>query len=190
MATTDAPNARLRSTSARFRGAPSPDRAQVPISARWGLEATLSVGLRYASEKMTPPSREAILARVRALDTLEVAKARLQTAQAAALVDPVPGAKRIDNALEVVQIDHTPVDVIALPEVHRLPIGRPCQMLAIRVATRVVVGFCVSLEAPSSTTVALCLTQAVMPKEPWRRRGCASPDTWPAAALPADTGQH
>jgi putative transposase len=73
----------------------------------------------------------------------------------------------VDGALEVVQIDHSPVDVIVVDEVHRLPIGRPWPTLAIDVATRVVVGFYVSLEAPSSTSVALCLTQAVLPKEFW-----------------------
>jgi putative transposase len=65
----------------------------------------------------------------------------------------------VDHALEVVQIDHTPVDVIVVDEAHRLPIGGPWLTLAIDVATRVVVGFYVSLEAPSSTSVALCLTQ-------------------------------
>ena len=127
------------------------------------------VGLRCSSERLTPPSRKAILARPRALDTREVAKARLQPSEAAALVDPVRGTYRMDNALEVVQIDHTPVDVIVVDEAHRLPIGRPWLTLAIDVATRVVVGFYVSLEAPSSTSVALCLTHAVLPRKPGSR---------------------
>ena len=121
-------------------------------------EVVRQVGLRCASERLAPPSRKAILARVRALDTREVTKARLQPSEAASLVDSVPGTYRVDGALEVVQIDHTPVDVIVVDEVHRLPIGRPWLTLAIDVASRVVVGFYVSLEAPSSTSVALCLT--------------------------------
>ena len=129
-------------------------------------EVVRQVGLRCSSERITPPSRKAILARVRALDTREVAKARLQASEAAALVDQVPGTYRVDNALDVVQIDHTPVDVIVVDELHRLPIGRPWLTLAIDVATRVVVGFFVSLEAPSSTSVALCLTQAVLRQTP------------------------
>jgi putative transposase len=154
-------------------------------------EVVRQVGLRCASSKLTPPSRKAILARVRALDTREVAKARLQTSEAAALVDPVPGTYRVDNALDVVQIDHTSVDVIVVDEVHRLPIGRPWLTLAIDVATRVVVGFYVSLEAPSSTSVALCLTQAVLPKESWlkaRALACAWPVWGLPRALHADNG--
>jgi transposase InsO family protein len=45
----------------------------------------------------------------------------------------------------VVQIDHTSVDVIVVDERDRLPLGRPCLTLAIDVATRVVLGFSVSL---------------------------------------------
>lgn len=154
-------------------------------------EVVRQVGLRCSSERLTPPSRKAILARVRALDTREVAKARLQASEAASLVDSVPGTYRVDNALDVVQIDHTPVDVIVVDEAHRLPIGRPWLTLAIDVATRVVVGFYVSLEAPSSTSVALCLTQAVLPKEPWlkaRELACAWPVWGLPRALHADNG--
>ena len=88
-------------------------------------EVVRQVGLRCSSERLAPPSRKAILARVRALDTRDVAMARLQASEAASLVDSVPGMYRVDGALEVVQIDHTPVDVIVVDEVHRLPIGRP-----------------------------------------------------------------
>ena len=154
-------------------------------------EVVRQVGLRCSSERLAPPSRKAILARVRALDTREVAKARLQSSEAASLVDSVPGTYRVGNALEVVQIDHTPVDVIVVDEVHRLPIGRPWLTLAIDVATRVVVGFYVSLEAPSSTSVALCLTQAVLPKELWlkaRALACVWPVWGMPRALHADNG--
>ena len=156
-------------------------------------EVVRQVGLRCASERLVPPSRKAILARVRALDTRAVAKARLQASEAASLVDSVPGTYRVDNALEVVQIDHTPVDVIVVDEVHRLPIRRPWLTLAIDVATRVVVGFYVSLEAPSSTSVALCLTQAVLPKELWlkaRALACVWPVWGMPRALHADNGPN
>ena len=45
-------------------------------------EVVRQVGLRCSSERLTPPSRKAIPARVRALDTREVAKARLQASEA------------------------------------------------------------------------------------------------------------
>ena len=48
-------------------------------------EVVRQVGLRCSSERLAPPSRKAILARVSALDTREVAKARLQASEAATL---------------------------------------------------------------------------------------------------------
>ena len=82
------------------------------------------------------------------------------------------------------QIDHTPVDAIVVDEANRLPIGRPWLTLAVDVATRVVVGFYLSMEAPSSTSLALCLSQAILPKESWlKSRGLTC--TWPVWGLPA-----
>jgi putative transposase len=154
-------------------------------------EVVRRVGLRCSAEGLIAPSRKAILARVRALDARRVAKARLQPAEAASLYDPVPGTYKVDRALDVVQIDHTRVDAVVVDETHRLPIGRPWLTLAVDVATRVVVGLYVSLEAPSSTSVALCLSQAVLPKELWlRSRELAC--TWPVWGIPravhADNG--
>ena len=154
-------------------------------------EVVRQVRLRCTARKLDAPSRKAVLARVSALDVREVAKARLQPKEASALHAPVPGTYRVDRALDVVQIDHTRVDVVVVDEVRRQPIDRPWLTLAVDVATRVVTGFYVSLEAPSSTSVALCLSQAVLPKEPWLRQrdlACA----WPVWGLPrtvhADNG--
>lgn len=154
-------------------------------------EVVRQVSLRCAAEGLAPPSRKPILARLNALDVRQVAKARLQPGEAAALHKPVPGTYFVNHALDVVQIDHTRADVIVVDEAQRLAIGRPWLTLAIDIATRVVVGFYISLEAPSSISVALCLTQATLPKEPWlsqRDLTCA----WPVWGLPravhADNG--
>lgn len=154
-------------------------------------EVVRQVALRCVAEGLACPSRKPILARLKALDPRRVAKARLEPGEAAARQDFVPGAYRIDRPLEVIQIDHTKVDVIVVDEASRLPIGRPWLTLAVDVATRVVVGLYVSLDAPSSTSVALCLTQAALPKEAWlKQRDLACP--WPVWGLPqavhADNG--
>ena len=53
------------------------------------------------------------------------------------------------------------------------------------------VGFYVSMEAPSSTSVALCLTQATLPKELWLKQRDLTCN-WPIWGLPealhADNG--
>ncbi|UZE34732.1 DDE-type integrase/transposase/recombinase [Pseudomonas sp. B21-059] len=67
----------------------------------------------------------------------------------------------------VVQIDHTPVDVIIVDEQHRLPIGRPYLTIAIDVATKMVTGFCLTLEPPSALSAGLCIAHAVQEKSNW-----------------------
>ena len=74
---------------------------------------------------------------------------------------------KVDYPLSVVQIDHTLVDIILVDPIDRLPIGRPYLTVAIDVYSRCIAGFILSLEAPSATSVGLCLTHIAMDKEPW-----------------------
>lgn len=67
--------------------------------------------------------------------------------------------------LDVVQIDHTPMDIILVDEVERKPIGRPYLTLAIDVYSRMVMGFYIALEAPSYFSVSQCLSNGILPKE-------------------------
>lgn len=69
--------------------------------------------------------------------------------------------------LSIVQIDHTSVDIILVSEEERLPIGRPYITVAIDVCSRMVMGFCLSLEAPSALSVGMCLSQSILPKQEW-----------------------
>src|SRR5262249_54527336 len=85
--------------------------------------------------------------------------------------------------LDVLQIDHTPVDLILVDEAVRRPIGRPWLTLAMDVDTRLVAGFLISLDPPCATSVALALAHAGLPKEGWlAARGFRLP--CPAAGLP------
>ncbi|WP_339495893.1 Mu transposase C-terminal domain-containing protein [Pseudomonas sp. RA_105y_Pfl2_P56] len=67
----------------------------------------------------------------------------------------------------VVQIDHSPMDVIVVDEEHRLPIGRPYLTIAIDVATKMLTGFYLTLESPSAMSAGLCIAHAVLRKEHW-----------------------
>jgi len=82
-----------------------------------------------------------------------------------------------------VQADHTPVDVIVVDERHRLPAGRPYLTVAIDVASRCVVGMVVTLEAPSATSVGLCLAHAAADKRPWLER-LGAEAVWPMSGKP------
>jgi putative transposase len=85
--------------------------------------------------------------------------------------------------LNVVQLDHTLLDVVVVDEQDRLPIGRPWLTLAVDVGTRVVAGFSVSLDGPSTISVALVLTHAVMPKEIWLA-DLGLELEWPVSGIP------
>jgi putative transposase len=81
-----------------------------------------------------------------------------------------------------VQIDHTLVDVVVVDELERRPLRRPWLTLVIDVASRMVTGFYVSLDPPSTLSVALALAQAALPKDLWLcDRGLDL--AWPACGL-------
>ncbi len=67
--------------------------------------------------------------------------------------------------LDVIQIDHTPMDIILVDEVERKPIGRPYLTLAVDVYSRMVMGFYIALEAPSYFSVSQCLSNGILSKE-------------------------
>lgn len=86
-----------------------------------------------------------------------------------------PGA---DWPLAVVQIDHTPIDIILVDDLHRRPVGRPWMTLAIDVFSRMVTGLYVSFDPPGALPVGLCLAHAILPKETWlAKRDIGTP--WP-----------
>ena len=113
---------------------------------------------------LKPPSRKAITARVRSKPRYEVTARREGRKAARDRFGPVTGSLKVDWPLALVQIDHTLVDVIVVDSVTRAPIQRPWVTLAIDVCSRCVMGFHLSLESPSATSVALCLAHAVLPK--------------------------
>ncbi|MFP0194469.1 Mu transposase C-terminal domain-containing protein [Pseudomonas sp. PHC1] len=82
----------------------------------------------------------------------------------------------------VVQIDHTPVDVILVSEGLRIPIGRPYLTMSIDVETRMIGGFCLTLDPPSTTSAALCIAHAVAKKDYWLAKRDI-PAEWPIYGL-------
>jgi putative transposase len=113
------------------------------------------------------PSRKAIIARVRSRPQFEVTARREGRKAARDRFAPATGSLEADWPLALVQIDHTLVDVIVVDSLTRAPIQRPWITLAIDICSRCAVGFHLSLEPPSATSVALCVAHAVLPKTQW-----------------------
>lgn len=81
---------------------------------------------------------------------------------------PAPGSfPNADFPLAVVQIDHTPADIILVDDVYRKPIGRPWITLAMDVHSRMVTGYYLSFDPPSETSVAMCVAHSILPKDEW-----------------------
>ncbi len=85
--------------------------------------------------------------------------------------------------LAIVQIDHTPLDIMVVDRVLRQSIGRPNITAAMDVHSRMIVGFVVTLEPPSANSVGLCIRQGVLLKDAYLSR-LGITNEWPCWGLP------
>ncbi|WP_312682832.1 Mu transposase C-terminal domain-containing protein [Stenotrophomonas chelatiphaga] len=128
-------------------------------------EVVDEVLLRCKRAKITAPAPSTIRRRLKELSPAMTLRRRGFKDKARDVYEPIRGSfPGADFPLAVVQIDHTPLDVIVLDEVHRKPIGRPWLTLAIDVYSRMIVGLYVTLDKPSATSVAMCISHAMTPK--------------------------
>lgn len=67
--------------------------------------------------------------------------------------------------MDVIQIDHTPLDIVVVDEKYRKPIGRPTLTLAIDVYSRMIAGFYLSLHSTGYFSVNQCLYNTFLPKD-------------------------
>lgn len=132
---------------------------------------------------LQPPHVNTIHQRVRDIDEQERHKRRLGPRSAKQKYRPLRGAfPTTDVPNSVVQIDHTPVDVIIVDEADRLPIGRPNLTMSIDVHTRMIGGFFFSLDPVGANSAALCIAHAVMQKNYWLAARDISAE-WPIYGL-------
>ena len=80
-------------------------------------------------------------------------------------------------------MDHTKLDIILLDDERRKPIGRPWLTLAIDVNTRMIAGYYLALEAPSSFSVGMCMSHAILEKHDYLEK-VGIKGTWPVWGFP------
>ena len=151
---------------------------------RTAAEMVRTIRQQSHQQGLSPPSESTIRRR---LNTLSLAE-RGRRGESHPEAQPIDGATPpAAGPLDWVQIDHTPVDVIVVDPIDRLPIGRPWITVAIDVFSRCIAGFHLSLDAPSATGVGLCLTLVASDKAPWlRQRGIEA--HWPVVGQPRRLG--
>ena len=160
--------------------------AEIFVTRQKRSAADLVVEIRSQSLKagLDPPSESTVRRRLKALPLAELCQRGEQHPE----TKPIYGVTPIsDIPLDWLQVDHTPVDLIILDPIDRSPIGRPWITVAIDVFSRCIAGFHLSLEAPSATSVGLCLTLVASDKVPWlQQRGIEA--HWPIVGKPRRLG--
>jgi putative transposase len=134
-------------------------------------------------DQIPVPSFGAVSRRLEAHRTKESDAKRIGRKKAKYIYDPMPGHVDASACLERVEIDHTPLDVIVRSDDPLCDFAaRPWLTVAIDVYSRCILGIHIGFEPPSVLSVALCLTHAVLPKNPDEEFGV--PLTWAMCGLP------
>ncbi len=145
---------------------------------------TREVRKRCINAGIKVPTYNTISRRIAKLDPMIVTRKRLG-GDAARRLRPAAGENPIPSGpLELVQMDHTAMDVIIVDGIEREPIGRPSLTLAIDVFTRCIIGMLLTLEAPSATSVGLCLAHAISDKRAWLESLGLDTGIWPMSGKP------
>jgi putative transposase len=140
------------------------------------------IRLNCIKDGLVPPSWRTIKARLGEFD-LRTQALRRHDKRIVAATKAVPGEYHASRPLEIVQIDHTRVDVVVVDEETREPIGRPWITLAMDIFTRMVAGFYLTMDSPSRLSISLCLLHAVYDKTAWLAER-AIDARWPISGLP------
>lgn len=96
----------------------------------------------------------------------------------------VMGGLKVSQILERVEIDHTPLDLIVIDKTTMLPLGRAWLTLALDKHSRIVVGFYISFNPPSSYAVLQCLKQMILIKDDLLKRFPDIKNDWPVFGIP------
>lgn len=123
------------------------------------------INIECKNRGITTPSKNTIRNRIHKLNEYDVLKKQGNRSTARTKFEPVPGNFESDYPMQLIQIDHTPVDLILVDDDTREPIGRPYITVAIDIYSRMIVGYYLTLSPPSSASVALCITNTVLSKE-------------------------
>lgn len=115
---------------------------------------------------LPPPDPTTVINRIYAISEEQRLRRRRGSKAADERFQPLlgsfPGA---DFPLAVVQIDHTPVDVIIVDDLHRKAIKRPYLTIATDVYSKMCVGFYLSLDNPGGLATGLCMSRVILGKE-------------------------
>ncbi|MCT7511735.1 Mu transposase C-terminal domain-containing protein [Aliarcobacter cryaerophilus] len=111
------------------------------------------------------PHSNTIRNRIESISEYEKLKKQGSKSIARTKYEPAPNKFEAAYPLQLIEIDHTPCDIILVDDEHRLPIGRPWITVAIDIYSRMIVGYYLSMNAPSVTSVGMCVSNTILPKD-------------------------
>ncbi len=122
--------------------------------------------LRYCrAHKLSPPNRDTLERRIKALPRFESTESREGTSAALPHRLGKGSLQGADYPYAVIQIDHTRVDLELVDSVERKPIGKPWITVAIDVYSRMCVGWYVSFDPPGALATGLTIANLILPKD-------------------------
>lgn len=111
------------------------------------------------------PSESTIRRRIDQINRYKKRSARFGKEAADQDMEARPGSfSEVKAPLDVVEIDHTQLDVFLVDEVNREPIGKPWITAGIDVYSRMITGLYVSFEAPGSVGTGMCIASSILDK--------------------------
>lgn len=138
------------------------------------------VNLQCKKKNLKPPHSNTIRKRLAEIDVFQELKKRYGGDKANDKLGARPGEFPDPvHALQVAQIDHTPINCLVYDPVYKKPIkGRLYLTTAMDVVTRMILGYYLSFFKPGFVNAGLCLSHAILPKEETLKR-LNIPGTWP-----------
>ncbi|MEC5193020.1 MULTISPECIES: Mu transposase C-terminal domain-containing protein [unclassified Arthrobacter] len=118
------------------------------------------------TRELPVPALNTVTRRIARLHPVEVRRRREGRDAVRPLQSAGGNVPAVVAPLDQVQIDHTVIDLIVVDDRDRQPIGRPYLTVAIDVYSRCLLGMVVTLEAPSSVSVGLCIAHMACEKRP------------------------
>ncbi|EPX9618189.1 Mu transposase C-terminal domain-containing protein [Pseudomonas aeruginosa] len=184
------PRRRGRAKGVRLIEAQTEDIIQETIDRYWsgpGVTAQFIIGKieeRCGEASIRPPSAATISSRIKERRPRDLLRKKAGEKSARQAFEVRGGKVQPEAPLELVQIDHALIDCIIVDSERRLPLIRPWVTIAIDVYTRVVLGFYLSLAAPSAMSVALCISHSALPKDRWLKTYGFTGQEYPFYGMP------
>ncbi|QIL71025.1 DDE-type integrase/transposase/recombinase [Diaphorobacter sp. HDW4B] len=118
---------------------------------------------RVLKDRLIPPCLRTIQRRLAELPQFDVAVAKYGVREAERRYADLGVARKVSRILQLVEIDHTPLDILLVDAEGRV-IGRPILTLVLDRFSRCVLGFHLSLDGHGTHSVFAALRHALLPK--------------------------